>query len=439
MGPDPTGGVSRTQVDALYECLRATQAALQAMQVPWILTGGSLLGAVRQHSILFCDDDVDLAILVGDEDGLENEYERVRRELPRLLGPDFLYTANAWEGGDRVRWKRVSNVFLDVFFLRRYETEAELRAVIGVKKNGRPQSEDYIRAILDVLRTAVAADCGITDTTTESGSSSASAQQQQLPLFPCWHFAARKAVELWPKEVYRPHDLLPLRHDYKMGPCTHLSGPRMPLLLLKRAFGHDCLEVYYQSISHQQQGSTVSNNAGHSNHHTTAAAVVLPPLVQDGGTWHGIKLALQAEHYRPMQPVARARRRPTLHCRERLWAWVQDQSQREAVGIQEALDGYQQQQQLQLSVRSDGADNDDEMQRPPEPSTWTASLICSTLATWKPFGSARSSGIESFSGSRAMPMRPTTNVLRLWVSAIAWRCWKCCAWWIKWCAPVHWS
>ena len=31
------------------------------------MTGGSLLGAVRQHSILFCDDDIDVTII--DRDG----------------------------------------------------------------------------------------------------------------------------------------------------------------------------------------------------------------------------------------------------------------------------------------------------------------------------------------------------------------------------------
>ena len=56
MGPNPTL-IGRTQVDALYTVLQAVVNALDSLEIPFIITGGSLLGAVRQHSILFCDDD----------------------------------------------------------------------------------------------------------------------------------------------------------------------------------------------------------------------------------------------------------------------------------------------------------------------------------------------------------------------------------------------
>ena len=34
----------------------AVTNGLKQLEVPYILTGGSLLGAIRQHSILFCDE-----------------------------------------------------------------------------------------------------------------------------------------------------------------------------------------------------------------------------------------------------------------------------------------------------------------------------------------------------------------------------------------------
>lgn len=51
------------EIDALYELLGWVQDVLAG--VPWTLTGGSALGAIRSESILFCDDDVDLAIMAA--------------------------------------------------------------------------------------------------------------------------------------------------------------------------------------------------------------------------------------------------------------------------------------------------------------------------------------------------------------------------------------
>jgi hypothetical protein len=54
----------------------AIKTALDALGVEYIVTGGSLLGAVRQHSILFCDDDIDVTII--DPDGTV---------YPKVCGP----------------------------------------------------------------------------------------------------------------------------------------------------------------------------------------------------------------------------------------------------------------------------------------------------------------------------------------------------------------
>ena len=112
IGPPPVL-ISRSEVDALYEILDHVRNALDTLGVEYIVTGGSLLGAVRQHSILFCDDDIDIAILEQNE--TSSSYDRVSAQLGDLLGPDYSYSIRPWEGGDRVRSKRITSVFLDLF------------------------------------------------------------------------------------------------------------------------------------------------------------------------------------------------------------------------------------------------------------------------------------------------------------------------------------
>ena len=38
----------------------------------------------------------------------------------------------------------MTSVFLDLFTLRKYESIDDLRAVVGVKKNGLPQTDEYV-------------------------------------------------------------------------------------------------------------------------------------------------------------------------------------------------------------------------------------------------------------------------------------------------------
>ena len=304
MGPEPTL-LSRKEVDALYETFQAVIGALETLEVSYIVTGGSLLGAVRQHSILFCDDDIDIAIIETDDGAV---YERVASQLQSLLGKDFQYQIGPWEGGDRVRPKRMNTVFLDLFVLRRYESLDELKSVIGLKKNGLPQSEEYIQGIVKTIES-----CAFSQNETQS-------------LFPFWHFKTRKAVEMWPKEVYRQSELFPLHRSFRFGPIASVSGPRMPVLLLKRAFGQDCFHVYYQSATHKGQalsGEHHQTNMIHTNGN-------LPPLTFAAGTWEsGRKLDLEDQHYLPMQPISRAARRPTMHGRNRLFEYLRNQIERE--------------------------------------------------------------------------------------------------------------
>lgn len=306
-GPNPIL-ISRKEIDVLYETLDAVTKALQQLEVDYILTGGSLLGAIRQHSILFCDDDIDVTILDNSNDG--SIYQKVSENLQRLLGKEYRYTVKPWEGGDKVRPNRMSNVFLDLFVLRQYNNVQELKEVIGVKINGQRQTDEYVNSIITKMQKA------------------AFAQNEFHAMFPLWHFSTRKAIEMWTKEVYRPQELFPLDRSLCFGPLVNIQGPRCPVLLLKRAFGLDCFEVYYQSASHHE----AKDKAKHKEPNECGG---LKPLVQDGGTWEeGKKMPLEDQHYLPMQPISRAKRRHTLHCREQLILYLENQKQKESKAME---------------------------------------------------------------------------------------------------------
>ena len=344
-GPEPLL-LSRKEIDVLYDILDVVRKALELLKVDYIVTGGSLLGAIRQHSILFCDDDIDIAIIDPYDEEIPSIYEstilpnlqsaldQVATEQASLTQTEpqkYVYQIKPWEGGDRIRSKRYNNVFLDLFVLRKYPTLKSFVSVIGTKKNGQEQPESYVQGILRTIQK-----CVHTRGENQNGS-----LESYETLFPFWQFATRKAIELWPKEVYlvAPSDslqpqrdeLFPLQRNLKFGPLTNICGPQTPVTLLKRAFGEDCFEVYYRSISHQQgqtkQQPTKQSSNDNSNNNNSKQ---LPPKVAPGGTWEASpKTTLEEEHYLPMQPLARKRRRPTLHCKSTLWEYLQKETIRE--------------------------------------------------------------------------------------------------------------
>lgn len=323
LGPEPTL-LSRRQVDALYSLLGAVTDALKKLEIPYILTGGSLLGAIRQHSILFCDDDIDIAILESEDDSHSSMYERAKSQLPLLLGDECQYSIRPWEGGDKVRMKSTSNVHLDIFVIRKYTNVDELMDVIGVKANGQKQSNQYVQGILNVIKNALHSQGEQKSSIAINGNDI----NLELPC-PIWHFNTRKAIELWPKEVYRTAELFPTIHNLKMGPVTRLSGPRTPMLLLKRAFNTDCFDVYYQSIGHGDKCAIEDE--------LTNPTSNLPPRVLSGGVWsQSVKTELSDEHYIPMQPISKAKRRHTLHDKDNLFAYLRSQSEQEMQWLRES-------------------------------------------------------------------------------------------------------
>jgi hypothetical protein len=91
------------------------------------------------------------------------------------------------------------SVFLDLFTIRRFESMEELMALVGVKRNGVAQPAEYVRGIVAKLEAA------------------ACSQGETAPICPFWHFNTRKAVEMWPKEVYREREMMPLASNLKFG------------------------------------------------------------------------------------------------------------------------------------------------------------------------------------------------------------------------------
>jgi cytidyltransferase-like protein len=367
-GPEPLL-LSRKEVDVLYDIIDVVRRALELLGVDYIVTGGSLLGAIRQHSILFCDDDIDIAIIDDDAHdpdkasvydsvilpNLQSALDRVvassgeQAPSQKTSSSQYVYQIKPWEGGDRIRSRRFNSVFLDLFVLRLYPTKQSFVSVIGQKRNGTAQPESYVNGILTTIRSCIAKQAPSSETEEEE-----SHDDKYSDVFPCWQFATRKAIELWPKEVYRaatptdspqpPEDeLVPLQRDLTFGPLTGVCGPHTPVALLKRAFGNDCFEVYYQSISHKQpqqaqklpkpqptETSQISNGNSNGTSGANSERVALPPKVSPGGTWEASpKVQLEDEHYLPMQPLARKRRRPTMHCKETLWSYLQRETIRE--------------------------------------------------------------------------------------------------------------
>ncbi|GMI04188.1 hypothetical protein TrVE_jg7041 [Triparma verrucosa] len=291
LGPAPLL-LNNKQISALYKTLKAIRDALKNLNVEWIVTGGSLLGAVRQEGMLFCDDDIDIAILSTES------REMVRQSIQSELGRDYHFKADAWEGGDRVRPRFCGDVFVDVFCLREYEDEDALREVLGKKKNGDDQPKDYVDGIVGKIKECTSDGIG-----------------EHLPLFPCYHFATRKAIEMWPKEVYRNAELLPIRQDFRFGNVEDVGAPRCWRGLLERAFGRDCFEVYYASVSHQKTAAAVSGE-------TTKQPS--GPKLLPGGLWESSeKTPLKDEQYIPIQPLLRKERKETDHCKVKFFKWLE--------------------------------------------------------------------------------------------------------------------
>lgn len=296
-GPEPLL-LTPNDVDALYDCLEAVERALASLGVRPILLAGSLLGAIRSQSILFCDDDVDIGVLDAD-------YERVLAELPGAIAHTATYKRRPWPAADRIRPRGASGVWIDVFVLRLYASEGEMRAMLSRRANGTEQPPGYADGLLSQLRSAGG-------------------------VFPLYHYDNRKAIELWPREFFGVGELLPLR-EYAFG-HLRLCGPQRPVAHLRRAYGSSCFTHFKLASSHVAWSAQVRQrldrlskaSAQHWDANGGSAAEARCPRQSAALALAGEAVALADGEYLPVQHSSRAKRVWSAHCRAKMLAFLKE-------------------------------------------------------------------------------------------------------------------
>jgi len=214
--------LSRSEVDELYDLLDIIVSALDDLQIKYVIIKGSLLGAVRSESILFNDDDIDIAII---DDG-QGSYDRCQKNLPGILEEasrersditevevNYQYHRRSREGCDRVKSTEAPRVRVDIFVLRKYESRDDLIRQIDTDEN--LQDADSRFGLVDNLR---------------------------VDNFPLYHYDNRKAIELFTNQYFSPSELFPLQR-LKFGPLE-VHAPRETIQSLQRCYGDDCFTHY---------------------------------------------------------------------------------------------------------------------------------------------------------------------------------------------------
>ncbi len=234
------------------------------------------MGAVRSRSLLFCDDDIDVAVF-------EEDYARLKELLPARLGKKNTFVLRPWPAADRVRPRACPQVWIDVFMLRRFDNLNQLRAAVSFKDNGQPQSEEYIWSCL---------------------------QHASVAHFPVWHYDARKAIELWPGEFLTESELFPVRFDLSFGPLSRVPCPALPVPYLRRSYGGSCFEHYCVAAGHMQWSKEVRTRWARLQEIT--AVPVSPP---------GTLLLMEEQHFAPVPHSKRPN--GATHSRQELIRFVQ--------------------------------------------------------------------------------------------------------------------
>ena len=211
--------LTHQQVDELYNLLETLIAALDELHIEYVMIGGSLLGAVRCESILFNDDQIEMAVLGG-----LASYDRLRQRLPELLlgasekrnereGLDVSYECQwrPWTGCDRIKSSVTPQVSVNVFVLRRYESVSELSSVLR-KQSEEPGRMDNVLSAIDGEE------------------------------FPLYHYDTAEVMMLRPNEFFRSTELLPTK-PLSFG-HLRVKGPQNGIGTLRRFFGEQCFTHY---------------------------------------------------------------------------------------------------------------------------------------------------------------------------------------------------
>ena len=127
---------------------------------------------------------------------------------------------------DRIRHKSSPKAWVDVFLLVEYASLDELRKAVSTKRNGEPQATDEIERATQFC---------------------ASLPSDAWPLY---HFGeldrrggAGLAIRRWPREVILRDEQVWSNGNF--GPLKNVPLPPKPLSYVVRAFGDDCMAVYY--------------------------------------------------------------------------------------------------------------------------------------------------------------------------------------------------
>lgn len=188
--------ISQKQVDQLYSLIKEVDAIFKKMDISYFVIGGTLLGAIRHGGLIPWDDDIDIGIFEHDTKKLFSK--RLERQLEKrglvLNTEDDLGTYKIhYKRGQKIQGYSHRFPFLDIFVY---------------KKLGQKGKEKYVIADED-------------------------------------------ARSVWPKDVYPVKDLFPLV-DYSFGPLM-LPGPLNSRKLLKKIYGQDVFETYYEEYDHQKE------------------------------------------------------------------------------------------------------------------------------------------------------------------------------------------